>query len=124
MSDGNTQESKEVIGVLIHPGAGVLATFQEAGGEIEFEDGEIRQIAAVMDLVGGNPDQPACYVVFDASDYVSDPWQVIYTIRENDGSTGLALGVPQPTRGAAIEEAHAVYSRHFEALEGHDADQG
>jgi hypothetical protein len=122
MSNEQAPEGKEVIGVLIHPEAGVLATFQETDGEIEFEDGQVRKIAAVMDFVDGDPNQPACYVTFDASDYVTDPYQVIYTLQEEDGSPGLALGQPQPTRGAAIEEAHAVYSRHFAELAGRDAD--
>ena len=117
------QESKEVIGVLIHPEVGVIATFQETGGEIEFDDGQVRQIAAVMDFVDGNPGQPACYVTFDASDYVTDPYQVIYTIQDDDGAPALAIGKPQPTRGAAIEEAHAVYSSHFAEQTGYDADQ-
>jgi hypothetical protein len=116
------QDSKEVIGVLIHPEVGVIATFQEASGEIEFEDGQKRQIAAVMDFVGGNPDGPACMITFDASDYVLEPWQALYTVQDDNGEPGLALGKPQPTRGAAIEEAHAVYSSHLSEFAGDDED--
>lgn len=107
MTEKNTDE---IIGVLVHPVAGVLATFKTAEGEIEFEDGKVLRIEAVMELTDHDPQTPACLITFDASDYVTEPWRVIYTISEEDGSHGLGLGKPMTTMNDAIEEAYKVYS--------------